>query len=92
MFFREPLTFRLYVSLQIDKYEPFKEVFKDCDRKFTQSISGTHVFITQSLCNERLSVSGYSVQTLPITFRRKNLRMQVLANILWTFFLLMMKL
>ena len=62
------------------KYEPFKDV------QFAQSISGTHVFITQSHFNERLSVAGSSHQTLLIAFRRKNLRIQVSANILWTFF------
>ena len=43
--------------------------------------ANSHVFITQSLFNENLSVTGYSLQTLLITFRRKNLRIQVLANI-----------
>ena len=62
------------------KYEPFKDVFKECDRKFTQSISRTHIFITQSLFNERRSVADYSFQTLLITFWGKNLWIQVLAN------------
>ena len=53
----------------------------NCDRKFTQLISRTNIFITESLFNERLSVEGYSLQTLLITFRRKNLWIQVLANI-----------
>ena len=68
------------------KYEPFKDVFKDCDCKLTQSISRTHIFITQSLFDERLSVAGYSLQLLLITFRRKTLRIQVLVNFPWTFF------
>ena len=59
------------------KYEPFKDAFKDCDCKLTQSISRTHIFITQSLFDERLSVAGYSLQLLLITFRRKTLRFQV---------------
>ena len=79
-------------ACKLTKYEPFKDVFKDCCRKFTQSISGTHIFITKSLFNECFSVAGYSLQTLLITFRRKNLRIQVLVNIPWTFFLVMMKL
>ena len=37
---------------------PFKDVFKDCDRKFTQSQSRGHNFITQNLFNERLLVAG----------------------------------
>ena len=45
------------------KYEPFKDVFKDYDRKFTQSISRTCIFITQRLFNERFLVGGYSLQT-----------------------------
>ena len=57
----------------------------NCDRKFTQLISVANIFITDSLFNERLSVAGYSLQTLLITFRRKNLRIQVLANIPWNF-------
>ena len=40
---------------------PFKDVFKDCDRKFTQSQSRAHIFITQNLFNERLSVAGYKL-------------------------------
>ena len=36
----------------IEKIWYFKDVFKDCDCKFTQSISGTHIFITQSLFNQ----------------------------------------
>ena len=96
IFFREPL------KIWLTKYEPFKDIFRDRDRKFTQSISRTHIFtqsisrthifITQSLLNERLSVTGYSLQTLLITFWRKNLRIHVLANNPWTVFLLMMKL
>ena len=37
---------------------PFKDVFKDCDRKFTQPQSRGHNFITQNLFNERLLVAG----------------------------------
>ena len=37
---------------------PFKHVFKDCDRKFTQPQSRGHNFITQNLFNERLLVAG----------------------------------
>ena len=85
--------FRELLKIWLTKYEPFKGVFKDCDRKFTQSISRTHIFIIQILFNERLSITNYSLQTLLITFWRKNLRIQVSGNNLWTFFfLLMMKL
>ena len=73
-------------ACRLTKYEPFKDVFKDCNSKFTLSISRTHIFITQSLFNERLSVAGYSLQTLLITFGEKKLRIQVLANFLRTFF------
>ena len=37
---------------------PFKDFFKDCDRKFTQSQSRGHNYITQNLFNERLLVAG----------------------------------
>ena len=40
---------------------PFKEVLKDCNRKFTQPPSRAHFFITQNLFNERLSVAGYKL-------------------------------
>ena len=36
----------------------FKDVFKDCDRKFTQPLSRAHIFITQSLFNEHALVAG----------------------------------
>ena len=40
---------------------PFKDAFKDCDLKFTQPQSRAHIFITQNLFNERLSVAGYKL-------------------------------
>ena len=40
---------------------PFKNVFKDCDCKFTHSKSRAHIFITQNLFNEHLSVAGYKL-------------------------------
>ena len=50
------------------------------------TVSRTNIFIMQSLFNERVSVTGYSLQTLLITFWRKNFRIQVLGNNPWTFF------
>ena len=75
-------------ACRMTKYEPFKDVFKDRNRKFTLSISRTYIFITQSLFNERLSVAGYTLQTLLTTFQRKDLRIQVSANIPWIIFCL----
>ena len=40
---------------------PFKDIFKDCDRIFTQPQSRAHIFITQKLFNERLSVASYKL-------------------------------
>ena len=40
---------------------PLKDAFKYCDRKFTQPQSRAHIFITQNLFDERLSVAGYKL-------------------------------
>ena len=40
---------------------PFKDVFKDCEPKFTGPQSRAHIFIPQNLFNERLSVAGYKL-------------------------------
>ena len=50
-----------------ENMNPFKDVFKDCECKLTPPQSRAHIFITQSLFNERLSVAGYK-----LPFREKN--------------------
>ena len=85
-FFREPL------KIWLTKYDSFKDVFKDCNCIFTQTTSRAHIFITQSLFNERLSVTGYSLQTLLITFWRKICGSKFWQIFCGIFLLLMMKL
>ena len=44
---------------------PFKYALKVCDRKFTRPLSRRHIFITQSLYYEHLSVAGLKTWKLP---------------------------
>ena len=65
---------------------PFKDVFKDCDHKFTQPLSRTHIFMTQSIFNKRRSVAGYRPQNFTNYLSEIKLRIQFLANFPWIFF------
>ena len=70
-FSREPLSLRLYVSLQIDEIKTLSKMFlRIATVKIYWPQSRTHVFITQSLFNEHLSVVGYRSQNLQIILQR----------------------